>query len=333
MKIATLTLNPAVDRTMYCGNAKIGALNRAVAPSVMIHGGKGTNVSCALKQFGVESTAYGFVGGGMGELFLKLLEPYAVNTDFTRTDSESRLNFKIMSEDGKATEFNEAGGEITPDEKEALLKKLKSVLDGTDLFIMGGSVPLGAGKGIYSEIINLGGGKTKFVADCDGEALKLCMAGEKKPYMIKPNQFELEQYAGKKFELDNDFDGGLEEVKKEAQKIYGETGVIILCTLGKYGGLYCGGDGVYYIAAPKIEARSFSAAGDTFLAAFLSVYFGAARGVLIDSRDAERALAFAVAASAAKVAKPQGGFASLDEAMDMLDCGRSSYCYERSFKN
>ena len=312
MKIATLTLNPAVDRTMYCAAAEIGELNRAVAPSMMIHGGKGTNVSCALKQFGANSTAYGFVGGEMGELYIKLLEPYGINTDFTHTQSESRLNFKIMSEDGQATEFNEAGGEITPEERTALLEKIKGALDGTDLFIMGGSVPPGAGKDIYAEIISLGGGKTKFIADCDGEALRLCMAGEKKPHMIKPNRFELEQYTGKKFGLDNDFGAGLEEVKKEAKKIYEETSVVVLCTLGKYGGLYCGGDGVYYIAAPKIEARSFSAAGDTFLAAFLSVYF-------VDG-GAERALAFAVAASAAKVAKPQGGFASLDEAMDMLDC-------------
>ena len=58
MKIATLTLNPAVDRTMYCADVKAGALNRAAAPSVTTHGGKGTNVSCVLKLLGVESTAY-----------------------------------------------------------------------------------------------------------------------------------------------------------------------------------------------------------------------------------------------------------------------------------
>jgi len=140
------------------------------------------------------------------------------------------------------------------------------------------------------------------------------MDNVKKPYLIKPNQFELEQYTGKKFDLDNNFDAELEKIKKEAGKIYGETGVIILCTLGRYGGLYCGGDGVYYIAAPKIEALGFSGAGDTFLAAFAAA---AARGVRFIPHDAKSALAFAVAASAAKVAKPKGGFASLDETMEM----------------
>jgi len=318
MKIATLTLNPAVDRTMYCGIAKIGALNRAVAPSMMIHGGKGTNVSCALKQFGAESTAYGFIGGEMGDLFLKLLEPYGIDINFTRTESESRLNFKVISENGAATEFNEAGGEIKPSEKEELLEKIKNNLNNIDLFIMGGSVPPGAGKGIYGDIINLGGGKTKFIADCDGEALKLCMSGAKKPYIIKPNQFELEQYVGKKFDLKNNFNEELKKIKQELIRIYIETGVIILCTLGEYGGIYCGPEGLSYIRSPKVEVKGFTGAGDTFLTAFAAVYFGMFDKLPMKLYSPEAtALAFAVAASTAKVTKPGTEFASLDEITEM----------------
>jgi fructose-1-phosphate kinase PfkB-like protein len=385
MKIATLTLNPAVDRTMYCGEVRTGALNRAAAPSVTTHGGKGTNVSCVFKLLGTESTAYGFIGGDMGELFLKLLTPYDINTDFTKTKCNSRMNIKIIAENGEPTEFNEAGGVIEPDEKEDLLEKIKNCVGANcvrppkphnlcgrtqfvptetapaDLFFMGGSVPPGVEKSIYRDIINIGD-KTKFILDCDGDALKLCMAKEnaKKPYMIKPNQFELEQYLGKKFDLEKhppSADGTLftkeGRAGYEARKIFDETGVIVLCTLGEHGGLYCGPEGVYYQAAPKVEVRGFTGAGDTFLTAFCAVYFGLfdldncrggnlppaekykntpagkyrntpaekdqIHGRQIAAPTAKSALAFAVAASAAKVTKPGTEFAPVSEMIEMYE--------------
>jgi len=318
MKIATLTLNPAIDRTMYFGkDVKIGSLNRASAPSVTTIGGKGTNVSCVFKILGIESTVYGFIGGDNGDLFLKLLEPYKIQTDFTRTKCNSRMNIKIISGDGEPTEFNESGGPVDDSEKEDMLTKIKSVINDMDFFFMGGSVPQGIEKSIYRDIMNLGGDKTKFIIDCDGEALKLCMDNEKKPYIIKPNQFELEQYAGKKFDLENQFDIEIEKIRKETKKIYDETGVTVLCTLGEHGGLYCGSEGIYYIKSPKVDVRGFAGAGDTFLTAFISVYFGLFDLPNKSENFEETALAFAVAASAAKVKKPGTEFASVDEMIEM----------------
>jgi len=209
------------------------------------------------------------------------------------------------------------------------------IIDGIDLFFMGGSVPPGVDKSIYKDIINLGskrGNKTKFILDCDGEALKMCMENVKKPYIIKPNQFELEQYINRKFDLENSFDAELEKIKRELKKVREETGVIILCTLGEHGGLYCGAEGVYYIKPPKVEVRGFAGAGDTFLTAFAAVYFGlfdlskhppsADRALFTkegNGKDAETALRFAVAASAAKVTKPGTEFASVDEIIMIYD--------------
>ncbi|MCL2095713.1 MAG: 1-phosphofructokinase family hexose kinase [Oscillospiraceae bacterium] len=345
MRIATLTLNPALDRTVYCENVGAGKLNRAVSPSVLTHGGKGTNVSCVLKIFGAESTAYGFVGGGEennnGKLFKKLLAPYKIKHDFTETKCDTRLNIKVIDKYGEPTEFNEPGGLINPDEKQDLLNKIKNIIsDGVDLFFMGGSVPPGIEKSIYRDIIDLDkDNRTKFILDCDGEALRLCMENKNKPYMIKPNQFELEQYTGKKFELGNNFVGRgdpdapsgfdevLEEIEEEAKKIYNKTGVIVLCTLGEYGALYCGSEGAFYKNAPKVEVRGFTGAGDTFLAAFCMVYFGLPgdfsapfrEGGVRRARVAESALGYAVAASAAKVTKPGTQFAAVEEVEAMRE--------------
>ena len=336
MKIATLTLNPAIDRTFYCGEVKTGALNRAISPSVTTHGGKGTNVSCALKQLGVKSTAYGFYGGDTGDLYMKLLEPYRSDIDinFTKIKSGTRINFKIIAQNGESTEFNEAGGFVEPHEKDELLDKIKRDLDDIDIFIMSGSVPPGIEKSIYRDVINLGGDKTKFILDCDGEALKLCMANKKKPYIIKPNLFELEQFTGKKFDLSND--SGEREIFDEVAKIREETGVIVLCTLGEHGAVINGGGGTYCVSAPKLEkgeVRGFAGAGDTFLAAFCAAYFGlfdfeeiwrAAGGLTPSGRNITdktvRAAIFANIAAAAKVTKPGTEFPSAGEIREM--CGR-----------
>ena len=194
---------------------------------------------------------------------------------------------------------------------------------------MGGSVPPGVEKSIYRDIINIGGDKTKFIIDCDGEALKLCMENKKKPYMIKPNQFELEQYAGKKFDLTNK--SGEREVFDEVSKIYSETGVKVLCTLGGHGAVYNVDGRTYGVAAPKVEVKGFTGAGDTFLAAFCAAYFGlfdvaglwrsAVKRITPEDFNKNAihrgAPVFAVIAAAAKVTKPGTEFPSVDEMIEM----------------
>jgi fructose-1-phosphate kinase PfkB-like protein len=61
--IHTLTLNPAVDRELRVPAIAFGEVLRATGARVD-SGGKGFNVSRALKALGEESVALGFVGPG-----------------------------------------------------------------------------------------------------------------------------------------------------------------------------------------------------------------------------------------------------------------------------
>ena len=73
MKIATLTLNPCIDKTLYFNQAfKTDALNRA-AYAMINAGGKGINVARIYRRLGVRASAYGFSGGAMGALLKTLL--------------------------------------------------------------------------------------------------------------------------------------------------------------------------------------------------------------------------------------------------------------------
>lgn len=313
VRIRTITLNPALDRTMYFDkNITAGGLNRASGNSILTLGGKGTNVSCIYKIFGVESEALGFMGGINGETFVKLLSPFEINTDFTGTECETRMNIKIITkaESGtQCTEFNESGGIVSESELVSFMDGLKNKLPETDLLFMGGSVPRGIKKSIYADIIRLASEYgVKCIADCDGEALSLCMNGESGvyPYMIKPNKYELELYTGKKYDLIRNCDAALAEIFADVKNIYESTGVRVLCTLSEFGGLYCGREGLFHRLSPTVELLGFTGAGDTFLSAFCAAYFGVVNlDKYMNGRSlAETAVDFAVSASSAKVELP-----------------------------
>ena len=140
MRINTLTLNPAVDRTMYFdGIFKAGELNRS-RESFDTAGGKGINVTRVAKRLGMDSTAYGFVGrGGGGQLFESLLRRESVDTDFVYTEADTRINIKMIDRDNICTEANLPGGPVTKSETDELFNKLTENNSpvSTDWFVMG----------------------------------------------------------------------------------------------------------------------------------------------------------------------------------------------------
>ena len=71
--IYTLTVSPAIDYQITCNDVEVGKINKA-SHAVYVAGGKGINVSKALKNFGVNSLALGFVGGFTGDCIVNLLD-------------------------------------------------------------------------------------------------------------------------------------------------------------------------------------------------------------------------------------------------------------------
>ena len=63
--IITVTLNPAIDKTVTISNFTAGEVNRIETLRSDV-GGKGINVFKCLKELGCESTAAAFWGGEAG---------------------------------------------------------------------------------------------------------------------------------------------------------------------------------------------------------------------------------------------------------------------------
>ena len=288
MRAATLTLNPCLDKTMYFDRSfRAGELNRCT-DSIITLGSKGVNVSRFLGLFGIEATAFGFCGGDTGEQMKKMLDCEGVSYNFTNTEAPTRMNIKLIDSDGVCTEANEKGGPIKEEELDRLITDVEKFVTGGEYFFLGGSVPYPIEKSVYKLLITkLKNKGARVISDCDGQALKSSL--EAKPYMIKPNLFELSGLCGAEIKT-------TEEACEWTKRIYKQTGVEILCTLSEKGAIYCGEKGVYSVNSPQVTLRGFTGAGDSFLASF--VY------MLDKTDDVEESLRFASSAAAAKVEMP-----------------------------
>lgn len=193
--IVTVTMNPAIDKTVEIGTLVPGGLNR-IQKVEYDAGGKGINVSKTIRELGGSSIATGFLGGNAGKTIENVLRDREIEHDFIWVEGETRTNTKVFEASGEVTELNEPGPSIGEEQLDALMKKLESYAGPETLFVLAGSIPNGVDKQIYARIIRLVHEKgAKVLLDADGELFRNSLdAG---PDIIKPNRVELEDYEAK----------------------------------------------------------------------------------------------------------------------------------------
>ncbi len=257
--IVTVTMNPAIDKTVDVDQFAVGAVNRIQA-SVLDAGGKGINVSKTIQAIGGESVALGFVGGGAGKTIEGVLQGLGIKTDFVTVDGETRTNTKIFANNAPVTELNEKGAVITKAQIDALLQKITQYATPETLFVLAGSIPEGVPKTIYKEITEqvraLG---SKVLLDADGalfrESLPAC------PSIIKPNREELAEYAGVTGEFSK------EALLATAKGFLADGIEMVVVSMGGDGAVFLTKDASYQCEGLKVTAHSTVGAGDAMVAA------------------------------------------------------------------
>ena len=175
--IITVTMNPAIDKTVEIDTLKPGGLNR-IRKVEYDAGGKGINVSKTIHELGGESIATGFLGGNAGRTIENVLDARKIRHDFIWVDGETRTNTKVFEENGAVTELNEPGPAISEDQMQEFMKKLEGYAGEDTLIVLSGSIPGGVGKDIYARIIRMAHEKgSQVLMDADGEAFRLSLAG------------------------------------------------------------------------------------------------------------------------------------------------------------
>ena len=191
--IYTLTLNPAMDKTVVIENLTTGGVNRIKSLRVDV-GGKGINVSKCLKSLGCDSAAAAFWGGTVGQRGIDFLRENGIGSLAVAVSEDTRTNLKIIDPiRHENTDINEPGPTISKENMEELIQKLDESIVPNDILILSGSIPKGCPSGIYRDLIQRYQEKgAQVYLDADGE--NFCLGITAAPALIKPNIDELNRH-------------------------------------------------------------------------------------------------------------------------------------------
>lgn len=260
--IYTITFNPALDYVIKAQDFKAGKINKS-QKEYIYPGGKGINVSIVLKTLGQETTAMGFISGFVGKEIEKLVQRYNVQTDFIKIENNnSRINVKILGK-SQETAINAKGPYIEQEYIELLYKKLERI-ENEDILVLSGSVPNGVENNIYEMICEkLKNKKVKIVVDSTGDLLINTL--KYKPYLIKPNQQELEEIFKIKI-------SSQDEALKYAKELQKKGAQNVIVSMGSDGAVLLDENGYSYKfnALSTENAINTVGAGDSMVAGFLA---------------------------------------------------------------
>lgn len=284
--IVTVTLNPAIDRTLFVRRLTVGTLNRAEevrkAP-----GGKGNNAALVVARMGRKCLATGFLSGHSGRYIENALTAENVPCDFVYTAGETRTNVKIVDRDTcVCTEMNEPGPAATQADYLLLEQKLLSVVRKEDVVVFSGSVPHGLPDDIYRQMIctvkAIGAGT---LLDTAGPFLQNGL--EALPTGIKPNIDELSRLMGREIR-------SVEDAADSAGELLKRGIEYVLISLGSGGAVLRTKRGAFYSPAADVSVVCTVGAGDVMTA---SMAFG-----LMENMTDEEMLKMASACAGAAVA-------------------------------
>ncbi|MCD8365838.1 MAG: 1-phosphofructokinase [Clostridiales bacterium] len=258
--IYTVTLNPALDKTVQIPSLTIDAVNR-ITQMRTDPGGKGINVSKVIAKLGGKSIATGILGGDTGQVILSAVEAMGIETGFLFAEGETRTNMKIVDPVLHTnTDINEPGLVVSEEVQERLLQNVLSRLEEGDIVVLSGSIPEGCPKTVYNRWIRVCSERgCRVFLDADGEQFAAGLKAS--PYLIKPNNHELSALLGRELTT-------VDEIGEAARKVMEQYGIQkIVVSMGGEGALYVTEDEMIQAEGLKVPVGSTVGAGDSVVAA------------------------------------------------------------------
>jgi 1-phosphofructokinase len=280
--VATVTLNPAIDRTIEVSGLAPGAVNRATHLGDR-PGGKGINVAAALAPQGIRTAALGFLGSDNAELFATFLKARGIEDGCLRLPGATRTGLKIVDpERGETTDLNFPGLTPTAEDLATLVRQFDTI--ETRWCILAGSLPPGVPVSFYRDtIMRLKARGIRVGLDASGSPLREAL--EAAPDFIKPNLHELTELMG--HELPD------QAAMTAAARALNARGVpLVVVSLGADGALFVSDDAVIHASPPPITVRSTVGAGDAMVAGIVAAQL---RGLALEE-CARLATAYSVSA-------------------------------------
>jgi 6-phosphofructokinase 2 len=256
-KIITLTLNPALDKTIavpkLVPDKKLRSTSAKVEP-----GGGGINVSRAIQKLGGSSEAVYLSGGFTGQQFEELLKTEHVISIALPVKEDTRENFVVVDESANLQyRFGMEGATVTEEEWRQSLQYI-SEQNEIAYIIASGSLPPGVPPDIFAQLAVIAKQKNaRLMVDTSGEALKHAVT--EGLYLIKPNLDELSALCGKE-KISKD------EIVAAARKIIQAGGCeVMVVSMGKEGAMLVTKEKQLQVTPPDVTVHSTVGAGDSMV--------------------------------------------------------------------
>ncbi len=279
--IVSLSLNPAIDLTYEINDLQHDQKTRAIS-SHYDPGGTGINVGRALEKLRANSFTCCIIAGKMGDFLHSMLNQELTNVTTLQVEGETRINTTLIQQSPQYQyEINALGPSIAQMELDKIIRQFLSLCQ-QGIGVLTGSLPPGVPDNIYQNInIALQNQGGRCIIDAPVAVMKKVL--ESSPFLIKPNQHELELLTNKKL-------SSIEEIANEARAIVKQGTRYVCVSLAEKGALLTAADNSYYCNSPKIKVHSTVGAGDSIVAGLAYAF--------TENQSPQQALKFAVACGA-----------------------------------
>ena len=261
---ATVTLAPAVDRTVRLDAPLLETEICRVVGESAEPGGKGINVAKMLARLGSPVAAGGLLGRADAAVFERALRRFGIDDRFVRVPGETRRNLMLLGTDGTERKINFPAFPALECDGALLREVARRAAGDADAVVVSGTLPqrfpAGAAATLVRELHALG----KTVAlDVSGEALRLAAA--ESPAVLKPNRREAAQLLGRALETDADLLRACRELARSHEAV--------VLSDGAGGAWFAQGDALWHARSPDVPVVDTTAAGDMMLGVFCASYF------------------------------------------------------------
>ncbi len=285
--IATLTLNPAVDVSYVVQemvpDTKVRATESRVDP-----GGNGINVARVLHKLGYSVNPCCVIAGETGKFLLDMLHERTLKPEYIEVEGETRTNSTIQQRrPPQEFKIGGVGPSMTAEQVESISQCfLKHAATGYG--VLSGSLTAGSPTDLYAllcERVRAQGARA--VVDAHGEMLMNAI--ESKPFLIKPNRYELELLSGHSLTTP-------EALAEEARKLQQRGAQNVCVSLGSEGAILLDPDNSYIAKAPKVHVRCTTGVGDSMVAGLIAAF--------VNGKTCDQVLAFGVACGTSAATQP-----------------------------
>lgn len=303
--IGTVTLNPAIDVILEVSNLKINHYNKVLVAHTT-SGGKGINVSKAVRGCGKETIAIGFLGGGRGRMIEEELRGLGITTNFWHIEEKTRSNTIISDkETGQHTLLSETGPKITEYDLEMLKSIFYRVMSQCTVVTLSGSLPRGVPVNIYGDLISIAKEReVKTILNTSGE--QFIKGLEKRPFLAKPDLRESNRVFGIKIDKEKDAIKAAKEVVQRGAEI----GVV---SLQNEKDVIATQDEIWFAESTYHKIVNIIGAGDALVAGF-------AVALSEEGKNLKEAIEFSMACALASALREEEEFSSRKEVEKCLRC-------------